>query len=163
MPRKPSKPKRKGAVITVAESLAEAHPELVEAAEDYKAPPAPDVELHLEPLPPAVEQAADPEQPNGRYKSWTQTVRPWHSHDSGIKHVTFKAPMGEHGQAEFTGLKFPDDKPATTDEKLLMQEHGMGYWKEAKAWGIRRNPDNEIVAQGLAEQIAEGRRQERAR
>ena len=101
---------------------------------------------------PAPEAASD--KPVRQQKSWGETVRGWSSHgETGVKHVTTTSP-------DMVGVSFPKDKPRTAEEKRDMDEAGLKFFAEAKAW-LKPNRDGAFdETQDIAKKFAERRREQ---
>ncbi len=129
---------------------------LKEAIEPERPMPEPKADQ----APTGAETATGPDKP-ARQKSWGETVRPWTSHgrDTGVKHVTAKVSMGQHGVMEATGIQFEKGKERTAEEKREMEAIGLKFYMESQAW-LKPNRGNAIdETQDMARRFADRRRQ----
>lgn len=144
-------------------SKAKKEAELKEAEQEFLATSRKDLDEPEPAAPQAAEPAATGQQPT-RQKSWAETVRPWTSHgrDTGVKHVTGKVPMGEHGIMEGVGIQFATGKERTEEEKREMVAIGLKFYEQAQAW-LKPNRNGAFEETGdMARRFADRRRQTEA-
>jgi hypothetical protein len=144
MPRK-SRKKQPQPTVSEADPITDGVETEHPAPPHYPEQPSENEEPHREPIQPRP------------FVSWADTVREHESYGrTGIHRIETRSP-------DKTGIRYPDDRPPNADEKREMQDHGLGYWPEAKVWAKRATPESRDETRELAARIAERRRENEGR